>query len=529
MGKPSRLRAALRRVFKVRGSRQKVNPKHVVLIESDDDDAATPAVHDTTDSDAIPINTTANMDSCFQRNEETCIVRTKGSIDRDEKTCISEEAGISDKSERAPITIEYIRQESANTSVQAFSATSSNEMGDLQKESDTSQVFNQNVASHFNQVIGPTPKNLLKRSRSVPIEHNTRGNLISPCTADDIPAANSLEEKYSSSSPRRKVAPFNNSPTGVTDLFPLEGRGSPPSMDAPLSTAVSTVSNSEGSLHESRNIWKSRSRSGSGETTASSHPKYIISRHNNDNQKSNEAFLALKKELEKNEFTKAVQVIKHARSSEGSIVTIAPSQESEQQQDNRFEIISNSPQVDTQPAVKSPEGVDNILGIVAVSQSESADSQCSDGDGSSYSSFDMESIGEITIDSTTLKLIEMHKIYCDNAKTNENHPARMKKSSMRVTTAYPVELDDDSVKTEENRKVTWYDDNMNLKKPFMLRTDESFDVISTGPSKQIFHGFERSMQMVDLYLIPFAKQGLEKLFGKIQCGTNDDDMSWKND
>lgn len=504
-----------------------MNPKHVVLIESDEDDAATPAVN----SDAIPFNNTPNMDSCFQRNEEPCIVRTKESIDRDEETCISEEAGISDKSERAPITIEYIRQESANTSlsVKVFSATSSNEMGDLQKESDTTQVFNQNVASHFNQLLGTSPKNLLKRSRSVPIEHNKCGNVISPCTADDLLAANSLEEKHSSSSPRRKVLPFNNSPTGVTDLFPLEGRGSPPSMDAPFSTAVSTVSNSKGALHESRESWKSRSRSDSGETAASSHPKYIVSRHNNDNQKSNEAFLALKKELEKNEFTKAVQVIKHARSSEGSIVTIAPSQESEQQQDNRFEIITNSPQVDAQPAGTSPGGVDNILGIVAVSRSESADSQCSDGDGSSYSSFDMESIGEITIDSTTLKLIEMHKIYCDNVKMNENHPARRKKSSMRVTSAYSVKLDDDSVKTEENRKVTWYDDNMNLKKPFMLRTDESFDVISTGPSKQIFHGFERSMQMVDQYLIPFAKQGLEKLFGNIQCGTNDDDMSWKND
>jgi hypothetical protein len=141
----------------------------------------------------------------------------------------------------------------------------------------------------------------------------------------------------------------------------------------------------------------------------------------------------------------------------------------------------------------------------------------------------MDSIGEITIDSTTLNLIEMHKIYCDKVKMNEKHPARMKKSSMKVTSAYSVELDDSIVKTEENRKVSWYDDKLNSNKPFMLRTDESFDVISIGPSKQILHGFERSMQMVDQYLIPFAKQGLEKLLDKIQCGTNDDDMSWNKE
>ncbi|KAL3802853.1 hypothetical protein HJC23_007630 [Cyclotella cryptica] len=522
MGKSSRLRAALCRVFKVRGSRQQANPKHVVLVESDDDDVATPAADDTTNSGAIPANSISNTDSCIQRSNKP--------IDLDEETYTSEKIGTSEKGEQAPITIEYIRQESGNASwsVQTFSAASSNEIGDLQNEPDTSQVFNQDVASHCNQLHGPTPKNPLWRSRSVPNGHNYNGKFVSSCTVDDIPATNSLEEKHSSSSPRRKMALFKNSPTGVTDLFPLEGRGTPPCMDAPLSAREGIADSSKGAMHECRNSWKSRSRSSSGEA-ATSHPKYIIPRHNHDNQKTNEAFLALKKELEKNEFTKAAQVIKHARSSEGSIVTTGPSQESEQQQDDRFEIIPNSPQVDSQPASRTPGGADDILGIVAVSQSESADSQCSDGDGSSFSSFDMDSIGEITIDSTTLKLIEMHKIYCDDAKTNGHHPARMKKSSMRATSAYPVELDDASIKTEENRKVTWYDDDVNLNKPFTLRTDESFDVVSTGPTKQIFHGFERSMQMVDQYLIPFAKQGLEKLLGKIQCGTNDDDLSWNKE
>jgi hypothetical protein len=245
--------------------------------------------------------------------------------------------------------------------------------------------------------------------------------------------------------------------------------------------------------------------------------------------------LALKKELEKNEFTKAAQVLKQAQSQEGSIVTASPSQESSgkskqklpnQQYGDTYEIIPASPSVESKSASVHNEVLDNILGITpVVSQSESLESQVSDG--SSYSSFDtLDSIGEITIDSTTQRLIEMHKSYCDNAKVNENHPARMKKSNLRVSSAYPIEMtkSDSSIRTEANsRRLTWYDEGENVNKPFTLRTDESFDSMSIGSSGQSFEGVHKGLKMMDRFLIPFTRQGLEKILGSMNCGANHED------
>jgi len=146
---------------------------------------------------------------------------------------------------------------------------------------------------------------------------------------------------------------------------------------------------------------------------------------------------------------------------------------------------------------------------------------------------DLEVIGDISICDETKRLIEAHTLYAEDAATNIYHPARQKKSAMRVGSVFknlentrcqlnqPAPLSSDlnkkrtrtlsrirslktsgslpkvdedciavtkvpvepsissdsscSIKTSRNRKLTWYDDEVNWSKPFTLRTDESFD------------------------------------------------------
>ena len=139
---------------------------------------------------------------------------------------------------------------------------------------------------------------------------------------------------------------------------------------------------------------------------------------------------------------------------------------------------------------------------------------CCSSDSSSY--YSIESIGDITICSETERLLSAHKVYHDDSKTNVNHPARQKPSIMKVGSVYKnitssssssnnntttgsselvvvdTSLSNDcsihteaassscSIRTEEPKtekkklKLSWYDDEQNRYKPFILRTDESF-------------------------------------------------------
>lgn len=126
------------------------------------------------------------------------------------------------------------------------------------------------------------------------------------------------------------------------------------------------------------------------------------------------------------------------------------------------------------------------------------DDSLSDDGSCSYMS-ELESIGEITIDEETTRMIEAHKRYSEDARTNPSHPARRKRSIMRVGSVFkkeaaprpravslgssesiktePVSVGaSKSIETEQRKRLTWYDDEENWNKPFTLRTDESFDI-----------------------------------------------------
>lgn len=239
--------------------------------------------------------------------------------------------------------------------------------------------------------------------------------------------------------------------------------------------------------------------------------------------KKNKKFLALKKETEKNEFSKVVEVKKST-----GVFATTPSQES---LDNALQLPSSVSHERYDMASSSedmpipPSTLDQVLGILSASHSESVDS-----DTNSYYSDDTESIGDITIDSATLNLIEMHKSYTDSAKTNPFHPSRIKKSAMRVSLIEIEAPDSESIATVEAKTVTWYDDDANLSKPFKLKTDESFEfslASSTQSSAQVaLHG------NVVNKLIPMAVNQFGKLFEKISCGGEqgkDDDLSLEDD
>jgi hypothetical protein len=484
--KSSRLKGALRRVFKVRDKRRN-RTKHVALDASQGNSRHTLPV--------IPEDATIDSRGPGDLDELMCSSDSYKSELSSVLSCKTETSFISGASDEAQFCADDYRQEPTRSdcsSKRSVHETLSAELSRLQNELQTKHISSTTLAL--------TPRTM-KRSISTPYEHQDI----------EVRTTQSLEERFGPGTPKGRATPNRYSPVSVFDfLLPLQGKGLPPSMGR---------KGSDLGLRRDQDGNKPRPRLDSNGSR-----KY-------DNQKSNEAFLALKKELEKNEFTKATQVIKQAKSCEGSILTTALSQESvvkaRIQDEDNFEIIPLSPTSESAPSV-STEILNNTLGIVPVSRSTSGDSQ--EGSVSSHSTFDMESIGEITVDSTTQRLIDMHKIYCEYAKVNENHPARMKKSNMRVSSAYAAisSESDLSIKTEANRKLTWYDDEENLDRSFTLRTDESFflDTMSFESTPGLEREIRRSLEYMDNFLIPFAKQGLEKVFGRMNCGGNGNSLEF---
>lgn len=229
---------------------------------------------------------------------------------------------------------------------------------------------------------------------------------------------------------------------------------------------------------------------------------------------SNPEFMAMKKNTEKDEFKKLHnhlgQIDGEVQATKTCLASPAPpSTTADAKAEQPLEAIL------TQLSPDVFEGVD-------VKQSLSFDEENSDlqrslsDDSNSYLS-ELESIGDITICEETERLLEAHKLYTNDAVTNVHHPSRRKKSIMRVGSIFrqgisggstskdgwlnlPPATDSKSIRTDysplsirtevyrEKKNITWYDDDENWEKVFVLRTDETFDFSSvTGTTATEAH------------------------------------------
>lgn len=316
-----------------------------------------------------------------------------------------------------------------------------------------------------------------------------------------------------------------------------------------------------------------------GNNGASSVVGSIVTSGSNDNKGSgslSKEFLVLKKVAEKNEFKMVVALSNKKSSTSSNFISNSSSVSLDGKLMNYDELVVKSPDVlmngnyksgvedppdliDTNTLSSDPfKGTEEDSTVLSlpppqpssqeiivpmeqdfiILQDDSLPSDSSDSSGSlSYTMSDvsdLEVIGDISICDETKRLIEAHILYAEDAATNIYHPARQKKSAMRVgsvfknlenngchlnqpaplsadlnvnrtrsssrirslkssgslptvdedciaVTKVPVEssissVNSCSIKTIRNRKLTWYDDMVNWSKPFTLRTDESFDV-----------------------------------------------------
>lgn len=274
------------------------------------------------------------------------------------------------------------------------------------------------------------------------------------------------------------------------------------------------------------------------------------------NSPHHKEFLELKKVEEKNEFKMVIALKQNSTTAPSTLASFSRSSSSEGNMDkyvNKLELIDNLAKVvNTDKEVVQPAEIpDVIVRSRSTSPTESVafpedsvmpsnlpseqdyervqDSLSTDSDNESYMS--LESIGDISICDETKRLLNAHTLYADDAKTNSNHPARQKKSVLRVgsifkslennnsnsddcslsmsaaapsitTFSRTMRLlgatdegsDDSSIKTNRNNtandaarsrqhRLSWYDDEENWNKPFTLRTDATFDAsMSTSSS-----------------------------------------------
>lgn len=265
------------------------------------------------------------------------------------------------------------------------------------------------------------------------------------------------------------------------------------------------------------------------------------------NSPHHKEFLELKKVEEKNEFK---MVIALKQNSTATLASLSRSSSSESNMDkyfNKLELIDDLTKVtsndkEVQPTEFPPDVIirsrstspteyiafpeDSAVASNLPSEQDLErvqDSLSTDSDNESYMS--LESIGDITICDETKRLLNAHTLYADDAKTNSNHPARQKKSVLRVgsifkslennnsnsddfsssmsaaapsitTFSRTMRLlgatdegsDDSSIRTTKNNakagarsrhRLSWYDDEKNWNKPFTLRTDATFDASSS--------------------------------------------------
>lgn len=270
-------------------------------------------------------------------------------------------------------------------------------------------------------------------------------------------------------------------------------------------------------------------------------------------------FLALKKDTEKNEFKKVVLhnnkvagvqdgTMKRKRS--GGVEEHHEMIEIQMNQDKKKDssclpaidddaVSSHPSDIPPQPSVSAEEDINSSLVpphspsdvIVDIIQppldsqqflddiQADDDGTYSESDSCSYDS-EFDTIGEITICSETKRLLEANRLYENDIQTNVDHPARNRRSILKVKkspikeicfgennntatnmsrslsvriesikTEMDVPVDDDtdslpSIQTQQKKNnITWYDDEANWNKPFILRTDESFDASTVTSSR----------------------------------------------
>ena len=190
----------------------------------------------------------------------------------------------------------------------------------------------------------------------------------------------------------------------------------------------------------------------------------------------------------------------------------------------------------------SPSNV--IVDIIQTTESQQFLDEMQPDDGTisddsySYDS-EFDTIGEITICSETKRLMEAHRLYEEDIKNNIHHPARDRRSILKVkmpikeiyvgggggggetkiadsssasirTESIKTELDNiiameedtlslPSIVTQQQKKITWYDDEANWNKPLTLRTDESFDTSTVSSSRvSTRSGYSRNMKQYNV-------------------------------
>ena len=315
----------------------------------------------------------------------------------------------------------------------------------------------------------------------------------------------------------------------------------------------------------------------------------IATSESNDTKGSgslSEEFLVLKKVDEKNEFKMVVALINKRSSTSPNVLSNLPSTSSDRKPMNNYELVklpdtlihgTNKSRVENPPDVVDTnsfadpfQGIEEDSMVLSPSPPPQPSSQetsttveqdfinlqeyivsSSSSEASISISSTMSDVSDlefidISICDETKRLLEAHILYTEDAATNINHPARQKKSAMRVGSVFknhlentgcqlnqPVPLSSDLnmkrtrslsrirslkssgstpkvdedcisitkvpvksssssnsqslIKTSKNKKITWYDDEVNWSKPFVLRTDESFDAttISSAVSSRL--------------------------------------------
>ncbi|KAL7467107.1 hypothetical protein ACHAXS_007370 [Conticribra weissflogii] len=207
---------------------------------------------------------------------------------------------------------------------------------------------------------------------------------------------------------------------------------------------------------------------------------------------SNPGFLEKKKNNEKNEFPKIVasanqsvqaaqlQVQVNDSRSHDSFEKLREAQDITETRISSQDCQGKSTQALENSCPTPPENTPVNLSVSSepkFTEDNSNSLACVESGSSSYDSLDaldsgtfyseMESIGDITIDAETTRLVNAHKLYKAREIPTNRGCFKYK---------YQVNSDDDmSIVTEKRKKLTWYDDEANCRKPFTLKTDESFD------------------------------------------------------
>ncbi|KAL9190300.1 hypothetical protein ACHAXT_007511 [Thalassiosira profunda] len=142
-----------------------------------------------------------------------------------------------------------------------------------------------------------------------------------------------------------------------------------------------------------------------------------------------------------------------------------------------------------------------------------------------YSDMDLSAM---TICEETTRLMEMRERYEADALTNMRHPSRQKRSIMKEGSVFRTTdwaRASQRSKSKKGGRLTWYDDEENWSKPFLLRTDESWDLTSMTASEYPDHVHDilgRVSSLADGRAADFIKLGIKGIVRVAACGGEED-------